>query len=296
MGFKRQQAAQVQAIDLGTLTAAEVERKIIDGVRKYATREANWKGADANTPFLGHIIGMGIESSNLADITMSIERQFLSKRTKRVTLPDGTARLDEGELGPLRILSGQDATAATPGLAVRMLMEHGHMKTDEAYLKGVVSFGYIIAVGDGYRLNDSLQKALSKGAEAAANVKTLAEQARAYAALLADAEALARARQEAFEKEKAQIEELRKELDAANRGLKELETNPNEQALVPLRSKQAELNTRHKAAAARLRVSEEVARGVAKRGPAEQERIEKVRQALLDSAEKAGSGKAEQLA
>jgi hypothetical protein len=243
---------------------------------------------------------MGIESSNLADITMSIERQFLSKRTKRVALPDGTARLEEGDLGPLRILSGQDATAATPGLAVKMLMEHGHMKTDEAYLKGVVSFGHIIAVGDGYRLNDSVQKVLSKaeagGGDASANLKALGEQARSYAALLADPEALARARREAFEKEKAQIEELRKELDAANRGLKELEAQPNEQAMVTLRSKQAELNTRHKAAAARLRVAEEVARGVAKRGPAEQERIEKVRQALLESASKAGSGKAEQLA
>ena len=29
----------------------------------------------------GPIVGMGIESSNLADITMSIERQFLTKMT-----------------------------------------------------------------------------------------------------------------------------------------------------------------------------------------------------------------------
>ena len=56
----------------------------IAGVKKYATHEANWSKADGNTSYLGHIIGMGIESSNLADITMSIERQFLTRKTKRV--------------------------------------------------------------------------------------------------------------------------------------------------------------------------------------------------------------------
>src|SRR5207248_302905 len=121
MAFKRKETV-VEATDLNTISADEAEKRIIAGVKKYATNEANFSAADANTPYLGHIIGMGIESSNLADITMSIERQFLTKMTTRVPVTDGSAdfRLEAGELGKLRILDGQDALAATPGLSLKM--------------------------------------------------------------------------------------------------------------------------------------------------------------------------------
>ena len=64
MAFKRKETV-VEATDLNTITAAEAEKRIIAGVRKYATHEANWSKADANTPFLGHIIGMGIELTRI---------------------------------------------------------------------------------------------------------------------------------------------------------------------------------------------------------------------------------------
>src|SRR2546428_89493 len=68
MAFKRKETV-IEAIDLNTITPEDAERRIIDGVKKYATNEQNWSKADANTPYLGHIIGMGIESSNLANLT-----------------------------------------------------------------------------------------------------------------------------------------------------------------------------------------------------------------------------------
>ncbi len=202
MAFKRKEAT-IEATDLNTITPEEAEKRIIAGVKKYATNEGNWSKADANTPFLGHIIGMGIESSNLADITMSIERQFLTKKTKRVPVSEGSAefKLEDGELGKLRILDGQDATAATPGLSIKMLMDLGHMPKDDAYLGKVVSFAYIAAVGDGYKLNDALRKVLAKmdklsgpeREEAALNLKSMVEQAKTYSAQLAEPAALASA-------------------------------------------------------------------------------------------------------
>src|SRR5207245_2414120 len=112
MAFKRKESV-VEATDLNAISPEEAEKRIIAGVKKYATNEPNWSTADANTPYLGSIIGMGIESSNLADITMSIERQFLTKKTKRVPLnADGSEfKLEDGELGKLRILDGQDGLA-----------------------------------------------------------------------------------------------------------------------------------------------------------------------------------------
>src|SRR5687768_2725300 len=122
MAFKRKETV-IEAVDLNAISPDEAERKIIAGVKKYATNEANYSKADANTPYLGHVIGMGIESSNLADITMSIERQFLTTLTKRVPVSEGSSefKLEPGELGKLRILEGQDALAATPGLSIKML-------------------------------------------------------------------------------------------------------------------------------------------------------------------------------
>src|SRR5882724_7478463 len=144
MAFKRKETV-IEAIDLNTITPDDAEKRIIAGVKKYATNETNWSNADANTPYLGHIIGMGIESSNLADITMSIERQFLTRKTTRVPLSEGSSdfRLEDGELGKLRILDGQDALAATSGLSIKMLMDLGHMPKNDGYLAKVVSFAYI---------------------------------------------------------------------------------------------------------------------------------------------------------
>src|SRR5882672_5722136 len=148
MAFKRKETV-IEAIDLNGIAPDEAQSRIIAGVKKYATNEANWSAADANTPYLGHIVGMGIESSNLADITMSIERQFLTKMTTKIPLSEGSAdyKLASGELGKLRILDGQDALAATPGLSVKMLMDLGHMPKHDAYLAKVMSFAYVMATG-----------------------------------------------------------------------------------------------------------------------------------------------------
>ena len=151
MAFKRNETV-VEAMDLNDHSRPEdAERRIIDGrSKKYATHQDNWAKADKNTPFLGRIIGMGIESANLVDITMSIERQFLTRKTKRVPVDqDGSVfRLEDGELGKLVILEGQDTYAATPALAIKMLMDLGHMKRDEKYLEDVVSFAYVVVVGE----------------------------------------------------------------------------------------------------------------------------------------------------
>ena len=141
MAFMRKQAV-IEALDINTITPDDAEKRITAGVKKYATNEVNFAAADANTPYLGHIVGMGIESSNLADITMSIERQFLTKMTTKTPVAEGSAeyKLTVGELGKLRILDGQDALAATPGLSVKMLMDLGHMAANAAYLEKVMSF------------------------------------------------------------------------------------------------------------------------------------------------------------
>jgi hypothetical protein len=133
MAFMRKQAV-IEATDITTISPKKTEKKITAGVKKYATNEANYAKADGNTPYLGHIVGMGIESSNLADITMSIERQFLTKLTTKVPVSEGSGdyKLVPGELGKLRILDGQDALAATPGLSVKMLMDLGHMPKNES--------------------------------------------------------------------------------------------------------------------------------------------------------------------
>ena len=287
MGFKRQQTT-IQPADLNGLTPAEAERKIIDGVKKYATHEDNWSKADRNTPFLGQIIGMGIESSNLADITMSVERQFLTKLTKRATLPDGSVKLEAGELGPLRLLAGQDATTATPGLVIKLLMDLGHMPRNEEYLKGVASFAHTVVIGDAYKLNEALRKAMGKlekgearGPEAEANLAALMERAKETLAQLGDLGALAASRKAAWEKEKKLHDDLKAELAALEGKAKEAAASP--ESVGPLRSAQAELTTRLKMTAMKLAVAEEVARDAGKRTPVEEERALAVRRILSES-------------
>ena len=187
MAFMRKQSV-VEAVDVNTLTPDDTEKRITAGVKKYATNEANYAAADANTPYLGHIVGMGIESSNLADITMSIERQFLTKMTTKTQSPSGSASeytLTAGELGKLRILDGQDALAATPGLSVKMLMDLGHMPKNDAYLEKVMSSAYVMATGDGWKMSDALKMAGkaeklagAERGEALVNLKTLVRRPR----------------------------------------------------------------------------------------------------------------------
>jgi hypothetical protein len=300
MAFKRKETT-IEATDLNTISPEEAEKRIIAGVKKYATNEANFAKADANTPYLGHVIGMGIESSNLADITMSIERQFLTKMTNRVALNDaGTEfKLEAGELGKLRILEGQDALAATPGLSIKMLMDLGHMAKNDAYLQKVVSFAYITALGDGYRMNDALKKTLAKidklaGAErdeAAANLKTMAAQAKDYVGKLSDKAALAASRQKTFDTDRAAADSLSRELNVVADKLKGLAASPDAGELGKLRNEEAEIKTRLKMAQAKLRVSKEVAEQAGNRRPVEQGKVDELIKLLNETvaaAEKVG--------
>lgn len=292
MAFKRKESV-VEAVDLNSITPDDAQRRIIGGVKKYATNEANYAKADGNTPYLGHVVGMGIESSNLADITMSIERQFLTKKTRRVPLAEGSSdfRLEDGELGKLRILDGQDALAATPALSVKMLMDLGHMTRDEQYLQKVVSFAYVMATGDGYRLADGIRKlsakidklAGSERDEAAANLRAMVAQAQSFDEQLGDPAKLAASRQKTFQNDKTAHESLHKELDVVLDKLKGATAGNDSSALGALRAEEAELRTRLKMAAAKLRVSEEVARQAGQRKPVEEQRVADVRRQLADA-------------
>ncbi len=298
MAFKRS-GAVVEAVPLEALAASDVERRIVEGVRKYASHQDNWAKADKNTPFLGSLIGMGIESANLVDIAMSIERQFLTRMTKRVPLADDSSkfRLEPGELGPLMILEGQDIHAATPGLAVKMLMDNGHMPKDPAYLRDVVSFAYIVVVGEAYRLNDTLRRTLRKlpsaadpaaRQEIAANVKALVQQARSYAEALTDPAAVVRSRREAYYWERSELQGLEAQLAEVTEKLKQIALSDDTGGADKLRSQQVSLRLRLNTNRTRLRVAEEVANHSGERIPVEEEKVKNVRQVLLASVAEAG--------
>jgi hypothetical protein len=292
MAFMRKQAV-VEATDINSISADEAEKRITAGVKKYATNEANFAKADGNTPYLGHIVGMGIESSNLADITMSIERQFLTKLTTKVPVSDGSAeyKLVAGELGKLRILDGQDALAATPGLSVKMLMDLGHMSKNDAYLANVVSFAYIMACGDGWKMADALKKMAAKAeklaggerADAVSNLKTLSAQAKEYDALLADAAKLAAAKQKTYQSDKTSCDALNNELNVVLDKIKGQAAGGDAAAIAKLRTEEAEIRTRLKMSAAKLRVSQEVAEAAGKRRPIEDAKVADVRKALQEA-------------
>ena len=296
MAFMRKQAV-VEAVDVNTVTPDDAEKRITAGVKKYATNEANYATADANTPYLGHIVGMGIESSNLADITMSIERQFLTKMTVKTPVSEGSAefKLTAGELGKLRILDGQDALAATPGLSVKMLMDLGHMTRDEKYLEKVMSFAYVMACGDGWKMADALKKMAAKAeklagaerSEALANLKTLAAQAKDYDATLADAAKLAASKQKAYANDKAGFDALTSELNLTLDKIKGVSAGGDAAALAKLRSEEAEIRTRLKMSSAKLRVSQEVAEAAGKRRPIEDQKVAAVRKALQEAVSQA---------
>ena len=292
MAFMRKQAV-VEAVDVNTLTPEDTEKRITAGVKKYATNEANYAAADANTPYLGHIVGMGIESSNLADITMSIERQFLTKMTTKTPLAEGSAeyKLTAGELGKLRILDGQDALAATPGLSVKMLMDLGHMPKNDGYLEKVMSFAYVMATGDGWKMADALKKMAGKAeklagaerGEALVNLKTLVAQAKDYDALLADASKLAASKAKAYANDKGGFDALTSELNLTLDKIKGVSAGGDAAALAKLRGEEAEIRTRLKMSAAKLRVSQEVSEAAGKRRAIEDKKVAEVRAALQEA-------------
>ncbi|MEK7389822.1 MAG: hypothetical protein AAB036_08985 [Elusimicrobiota bacterium] len=292
MAFMRKQAV-IEAIDLNTITPEDAEKRIIAGVKKYASNETNYASADANTPYLGHIVGMGIESSNLADITMSIERQFLTKMTAKVPVSANSNefKFAPGELGKLRILDGQDALAATPGLSVKMLMDLGHMPRHETYLESVMSFAYVMACGDGWKMADALKKMAAKtekfaGTErtdAVANLRTLAAQAKEYDATLADAAKLAASKAKSYANDKAGYDALNVELSLTLDKIKGLSAGGDAAALAKIRGEEAEIRTRLKMSSAKLRVSQEISDAAGKRRAIEDKKVSSVRAALQEA-------------
>lgn len=286
MGFARKEAT-IEAIPLEQLSPSEVERKIIDGVKRYATKQENWAKATKNTAFLGQITGMGIESANLVDITMSIERQFLTRKTRKVPMNhDGSEfLLEDGEIGKLMILEGQDTFAATPGLAVKMLMDLGHMGKDPAYLEDVMSFAYVVIIGEGYRLNDSLQK-LSLRIDKAPDettksewLQSLREQTKVatdYVNTIGDPEKLTQTRMQAYEQERDRYRALCKEIE--NAGDSTLAINEAEREVY--KSKLAALKLRANKNRMVLRVVESVARDCGNRSPLEETEVQKIKSKL----------------
>ncbi|MFA6317540.1 MAG: hypothetical protein WC943_08985, partial [Elusimicrobiota bacterium] len=274
MAFKRKETT-VEAVDLNAITPDDAEKRIIAGVKKYATNEANWSKADRNTPYLGHLIGMGIESANLADITMSIERQFLTRKTKKVPVggSDTEFTLEDGELGKLRILEGQDAVMATPGITLQKLMELGHMPANASYLEGVASFATIVTAGAGHRLNDALRKTLARFEkatgpeknEARTNLESLIKQASDYEALLGDPPALAASKAKDFQTDTSSLQALANELTIVNEKLKGVTSGDDPSRSASLRGEEAQIRTRIRMMRQKLTVSEETARGAGTR-------------------------------
>ncbi|MBI4676991.1 MAG: hypothetical protein HY748_05355 [Elusimicrobia bacterium] len=295
MAFKRKEAV-VEAVDLNSITPQDAEKRIILGVKKYATNEANWSRADRNTPYLGHVIGMGIESANLADITMSIERQFLTRKTKKVPVAGSETEftLEDGELGKLRILEGQDSVMATPGLTLQKLMELGHMPADLAYLEGVASFATSVTVGAGYRLNDALLKTISRfrvltgpeRAQAKANLESLSTQAKDYETLIGDPAALAASKANDFETDKASLTALNNELAIVNEKLKGV-TSDDPSRTASLRSEETQIRTRLRMMLQKLTVSEEAVRGAGARKAVDQAKYDEVAQILAKTVRQA---------
>lgn len=296
MAFKRKETV-IEAVDLNTLAPEDVERRVIAGVKRYATHESNYSKADANTPFLGHIVGMGIESSNLADITLSVERQFLTKKTKRVPLAEGSAefRLEPGDLGALRILDGEDAMAATPGLTVKMLMDLGHMPANAQYSEKVVSFGHVMVMGEGYRLNESLQKLLARvekldpagRQESQANLQALVTQARNFTQLLTDEAGLAQSRRATYERDKAAHKAVEDEL--ANVRARIHGAGADAERLAALKAEEAQVKSRLKQTALRRRLAESSLKSLESAKPVERNKLQQLVSQINQTVDKAAA-------
>jgi len=283
MAFARK-TVEVKAVLFDELTAPQVEKMIIEGVKKYATKTETWSKATKNTPFLGTVIGMGIESANLVDVTMSIERQFLTRKTKKVLVNAETNeyKLEDGEIGKLVIPEGHDALVATPGLGVKMLMESGHLKMDQDYLRDVVSFAYTVVVGEGCRINESIQRfvgRLERAPDEATKkdwLGSLHEQtaaARRYLETVKDPARLAEERKKTYLAEKERFDALSAEIAAA---AADVEKATDDMDRSSRKNKLAALKLRSNKMKLFLRVSEMVAKDCGQRSPTESEEVTKV--------------------
>ena len=172
-----------------------------------------------------------------------------------------------------------------------MLMDFGHMPANPAYLERVVSFAYTSVIGDGYKMNEGLKKALARHEklagterdEAAANIKALAASAKAYDSLLADTAALAAARGKSFEADKTAHAALTGELTMASEKLAGATASNDAARVAALRTEEAEVKTRLKMSAAKLRVSGEGAAQAGKRSAVEAGKVQEVRALLADT-------------
>ncbi|HAZ07168.1 MAG TPA: hypothetical protein DCZ01_01295 [Elusimicrobia bacterium] len=170
-------------------------------------------------------------------------------------------------------------------------MDLGHMPRNEVYLKNVMSFAYVIAVGDGWKMADALKKMAAKAeklagaerAEAMVNLKTLAAQAKDYDAVLADPAKLAAAKQKTFASDRAACAALDNELAVVHDKIKGLSAGGDAAALAKLRTEEAEIRTRLKMSAAKFRVSSEVAEAAGRRRPIEDAKVDSVRRALQEA-------------
>jgi hypothetical protein len=122
----------------------------------------------------------------------------------------------------------------------------------------------------------------SERADAIANLKTLSAQAKEYDALLADAAKLAAAKQKTYQSDKTACDALGNELNVVLDKIKG-QSGGDAAALAKLRTEEAEIRTRLKMSAAKLRVSQEVAEAAGKRRPVEDAKVAEVRKALQEA-------------
>ena len=114
-------------------------------------------------------------------------------------------------------------------------------------------------------------------------MKTLTGQAKDYDAVLADAAKLAASKQKTFNNDKAAYDALSSELNMTLEKIKGLSAGGDAAALAKLRTEEAEIRTRLKMSAAKLRVSQEVAEAAGKRRPVDQKKVDAVRAALQEA-------------
>ena len=265
MSFARRRKNTVEATSLAQLTAKEAEAKIIAGVKRFAINQDVWQEANGNTPFLGQTIGMGIESANMVDVTMTIEKLFLTEKN--------------GSPEKLMINDGEDTFAATPGLAVKMLMEGGHLKSDDEYLHEIVSFANIVVIGEGYRLDQQAQRGYEQWQQEsdAATKSHLKEKVVAvvdeigeFIEISADSERLTASRASRLQEEQAIHDELKAKIVDLEARIATAETAGDETATNELRGQVGPLKVRFNKAEMALRIAKRVAAETSQRKPVEE--------------------------
>lgn len=279
MSFARRKKNKIEPVSLATLTPAETEAKIIAGVKRFAINADVWSTADANTPFLGQTIGMGIESANLVDITMTMEKLFLVETS-------------DGESQSLVIRDGEDTFAATPGLAGRMLMDAGHMTRDDDYLNGVISFANIVVLGEGYRLNQQLCRSHQLWAKEDSpttksqmkdNIQDLLAQVDQFITISMDPERLASSRKSRLAEEQKIQDALQSESQELHNQLAKAEAEDDASTATEVRGKIGPLKVRLNKSEMTLRVSKRVAEETGRRRPVEDHAFETLQAVMVKS-------------